>query len=119
MPAFEIDTNAPEAKITPEVVKELTELLAEMLGLETKYLTVIFRPNPRMMWAATPEPCAVCRLTAINNVNEEANRKYTEKVFKFMNDKFGIPGDRMYVIFFNPASTHVGFTGRLFSDLMR
>ena len=36
MPAFEIDTNAPAEKITPELVKELTELLAEMLALDVK-----------------------------------------------------------------------------------
>jgi len=118
MPAFEIDTNAPEEKITPEIVKELTELLAEMLGLDPKFLTVIFRPNPSMMWAGTPEPCAVCRLTAINDVNEEKNRGYTEKIFNYMKEKFDIPGERMYAIFCNPPATHVGYTARLFSDLM-
>ncbi|XP_037090764.1 macrophage migration inhibitory factor-like [Pollicipes pollicipes] len=96
---------------------ELTELLAKLLGLDVKYMTVIFRPNPRMMWAGTPEPCAVCRLTAIHNVNEEANRRFTEKVFKFMNDKLNLPGNRMYILFYSPAANHVGFTGRLFSDL--
>jgi len=117
MPAFEIDTNAPEEKITPELVKELTELLAEMLGLEVKFLSVIFRPNPRMTWAGTSEPCAVCRLTAINDIDEEHNRTYTQKVFNFMKDKLDIPDYRMYAIFFSPAPTHVGYTGRLFSDM--
>jgi len=117
MPAFEVDTNAPAEKITPDLVKDLTELLAEMLGLEPKFLSVIFRPNPLMRWAATTEPCAVCRLTAINDVNEEKNRGYTEKVFKFMQERLNVPGDRMYCIFFSPAPTHVGFTGRIFADL--
>ena len=36
MPAFEIDTNAPQDKITPQLTKELTELLAEMLSLDVK-----------------------------------------------------------------------------------
>ena len=33
MPILEVDTNVPQEKITPEVVKEATELLHEMLGL--------------------------------------------------------------------------------------
>ena len=63
-----------------------------------QFLSVIFRPNPRMVWAGTAEPCAVCRLTAINNIDEEHNRGYTEKIFKFMHDKFGVPGDRLETI---------------------
>ncbi|XP_043202819.1 macrophage migration inhibitory factor homolog isoform X1 [Amphibalanus amphitrite] len=117
MPAFEIDTNVSEDKITPQITMELTELLAEMLSLDVKFLSVIFRPNPRMVWAGTAEPCAVCRLTAINNIDEEHNRGYTEKIFKFMHDKFGVPGDRMYSIFVTPGASNVGYTGRLFSDM--
>jgi len=129
MPAFEIDTNAAAEKITPDLVKDMTNLVAEMLGLEPKcltvfpcglqWLTVIFRPNPLMQWAGTSDLCAVCKLTAIKNVNEEANRGYTEKVFKFMGERLSIPGDRMYCVFFSPEPTHVGFTGKLFSDIMK
>jgi len=119
MPAFEIDTNAAAEKITPDLVKDLTNLLAEMLGIEPKFMTVIFRPNPLMQWAGTSDLCAVCKLTAIKNVNEEANRGYTEKVFKFMGERLSIPGDRMYCVFFSPEPTHVGFTGKLFSDIMK
>lgn len=92
--------------------------MAKLLKVENKYMSVIFRPNPLMMWGGTGEPCAACRITAINYIDEQNNKEYTKDIFKFMSDKLEIPGDRMYTIFMNPANTHVGFMGILFKDIM-
>ncbi|KAF0295571.1 Macrophage migration inhibitory factor [Amphibalanus amphitrite] len=119
MPVLEIDTNVPQEKITPEVVQNLTKLLSEMLGLGLEWFPVVFRPNPLMMWGGTSEPCAVCRLTSVNNIDEEANRKHTEKLFNFMKEHLGIPGNRMYILYTSPSADDVGHKGVLISDLRK
>uniref|UniRef100_A0A1W7RA73 L-dopachrome isomerase n=1 Tax=Hadrurus spadix TaxID=141984 RepID=A0A1W7RA73_9SCOR len=118
MPCFVLNTNLPKEKIPPDFVKSTAELVAKTLGKPLSYIVVHINPDQLMGWGGGSDPCALASLMSIGKLGVQENKKHAAALYKHIEKHLGIPGDRMYISFFDADKSNVGYTGTTFHDIL-
>ncbi|KAK7449765.1 hypothetical protein VKT23_013240 [Stygiomarasmius scandens] len=116
MPALELRTNVKIPNLQ-EYIKDFSKLSAETLGKPEEYICVLVLHDQPMTFKGTPEPAFLLNVTSLDNINPEANVKYSAAFFDHFKKTLGIDGDRGYISFIDPGRAYLGFKGTTFGAL--
>ncbi|XP_063876064.1 macrophage migration inhibitory factor-like [Scylla paramamosain] len=117
MPILEVSTNLPKEKVTPEVLSGLSKMVSEILDISESLCMMHVLPDQLMTLGGCSEPCAVARLSSIDNLGVELNKKHAAKIFAFMDKHLGISKDRMFMVFHELTTSIVGHKGTTLHEL--
>ncbi|KAL0955739.1 hypothetical protein HGRIS_001955 [Hohenbuehelia grisea] len=116
MPSLELVTNVklddPKA-----FAKEFSKLGAETLRKPEAYISTSYTYNETLTFNGTFEPAFILQITSLDNINETVNEEYSQTFFKFFEEKLGTPGDRGYIVFFDPGRENIGFKSTHFGKI--
>merc|ERR1712178_480503 len=116
MPSFQIFTNVAKADLPENIIEELTENIADILGGVPKKMVLIhIVPDQLMGFGGTTEPAAVCELGCIGKIGEDENKEYAVKLGTLIHEKLAVPADRMYITFTNLKREYVGWNCKTFA----
>ncbi|VDL70266.1 unnamed protein product [Nippostrongylus brasiliensis] len=115
MPVFQLHTNVSNEKVTPELLKQISSLVARLLHKPESYVAVHVVPDQQMTFAGTDEPCGVGVLKSIGGVGQSQNNGHAKALFALIKDHLGIAGNRMYIEFVDIAATDIAHNGRTFA----
>ncbi|KAK7449767.1 hypothetical protein VKT23_013242 [Stygiomarasmius scandens] len=110
MPALELRTNVKIPNVQ-EYMKEFSKLSAETLGQPEEHICVLVLHDQPMTFGGTPEPAFLLNVNSVDNVNPEANVKYSAIFFDHFKKALGIDGNRGYVRFIDPGRANIGLRG--------
>lgn len=116
MPTLELTTNVkiPDLKA---FALEFSKFGAEILGKPEKYISTNVRYNEFQTFNGTLEPAFTLTVVSLDNLNAEANERYSKAIFDFLNTKLGVQGDRGYVTFVDPGRSFLGHQGVTFGTI--
>ncbi|KAJ6606369.1 Tautomerase/MIF superfamily [Mycena vulgaris] len=116
MPYLELLVNVPIPNET-EFALEFSKLGAQVLGKPEAYITVSITLNKTLTFAGTLEPAFALTVTSLDNLNPEANEKYSVQLSEFFTSRLNIPNDRGYITFHDPGRGYIGFKGTTFATI--
>ncbi|KAJ7778624.1 Tautomerase/MIF superfamily [Mycena maculata] len=116
MPYLELMVNVQIPNDT-EFALEFSKAAAEALGKPEAYITVSITYNKTLTFAGTLEPAFALTVTSLDNLNPEANLKYSAIFSEFLQSKLGIPNDRGYITFNDPGRAFLGYMGTTFETI--
>jgi len=116
MPSLVLTTNVKVGD-EKEFVLEFSKIAAAVLGKPEKYISVQYTYNETLTFAGTLEPALLLVITSLGNINPSANEKYSAALFKFFQEKLGVPGDRGYITFYDPGNAYLGHEGTTFASI--
>jgi len=67
--------------------------------------------NETLTFAGTFDPAISLRIDSLDNINRQANEKYSKAFFDFFQKKLGVPADRGYITFIDPGRENMGYNG--------
>ncbi|MFH4978098.1 hypothetical protein AB6A40_004807 [Gnathostoma spinigerum] len=67
-----------------------------------------------MTFGGSDEPCGVAVLKSIGGVGGSRNNSHAAKLFKHIQDKLGIAGNRLYIEFIDIDASAMAHNGRTF-----
>uniref|UniRef100_UPI004072FD72 hpMIF2 n=1 Tax=Heligmosomoides polygyrus TaxID=6339 RepID=UPI004072FD72 len=114
-PVFSFHTNVSEDKVTPELLKQISALVARILHKPESYVAVHIVPDQKMTFAGTDAPCGVGVLKSIGGVGEAQNNSHAKALFAIIKDHLGISGNRMYIEFVDIGAADIAFNGKTFA----
>ncbi|KAF8228409.1 Tautomerase/MIF [Tricholoma matsutake] len=116
MPTLQLTTNVkiPDLKA---FTLEFSKFGAEILGKPEKYISIIIQYNEFQTFSGTFDPTFSLTITSLDNLNPEANERYSKAIFDFFRSKLGIQGDRGYVTFIDPGRSFMGYNGVTFGTI--
>ncbi|KAJ7677250.1 Tautomerase/MIF superfamily [Mycena rosella] len=117
MPSLELTVNVPIPNDT-EFALEFSKVAAKALGKPEATVAVTTSVNKALAFAGTLEPAFVLTVISLDNLNPEANEKYSAALSEFFQSKLGIPNDRGYITFHDPGKGYLGFKGTTIETLL-
>ncbi|KAJ3512353.1 hypothetical protein NLJ89_g3569 [Agrocybe chaxingu] len=116
MPTLNLVTNVkiPDAKA---FALKFSKFGAETLGKPEAYISVIVNYNETLTFAGTFDPAFSLRIDSLDNINPEANERYTKAFAKFFEDNLGAKDNRGYVTFIDPGRANIGFQSTTFATI--
>ncbi|KAL4266463.1 MIF family protein [Pleurotus pulmonarius] len=96
---------------------EFSKLGAETLGKPELYISVSYTYNETLTFNGTFAPAFNLSIKSLDNINYEVNEQYSKVLFKFLEDKLGVPRDRGYIEFGDPGRVNMGFKGTTFGTI--
>lgn len=114
MPILTISTNVSKDKVSLDLVKNLVDVVASTLGKPKNYVVVTIQPDQLLSWGGGDTPAAVGRLVSIGAISPASNAKLQAAVSKVLNDKLGVPGERLYICFEDFAPSNIGWQDATF-----
>ncbi|KAJ7043042.1 Tautomerase/MIF superfamily [Mycena alexandri] len=116
MPYLELMVNVqvPDEKA---LALEFSKLGAQTLGKPEAYITVSITYNKTLTFGGTFDPAFALTITSLDNLNTEANEKYSLAFSEFFKEKLNIPNDRGYITFNDPGRGFLGFKGTTFATI--
>ncbi|KAK4299437.1 hypothetical protein Pmani_028285 [Petrolisthes manimaculis] len=118
MPVFQLFTNVPKEKITPQILTELTKVLSTVLGKPQDYCMVHIAPDQLMSFGGSTAPCGAARLTSVGKLGVQENKNHAKQFYEYLEKHLGIPGDRMYIEFTDKESSEIGYKGTTFHEIL-
>lgn len=114
MPLLSIDTNLPlEGADARALVTAASQLVAERLGKPERYVMVKAEHNPHMAFAGSDAPLAYMELKSIG-LPEDKTPDLCAALTALMQERLGIPADRIYIEFSNAERHMWGWNGGTF-----
>ncbi|ETN81531.1 hypothetical protein RB195_008732 [Necator americanus] len=115
MPVFQLSTNVSQSKVTPELLKQISSLVARILHKPESYVCVHVVADQSMTFAGTDDPCAVGSLKSIGGVGGSQNNSHAKALFALIKDHLEIEGNRMYIEFVDIGAGDIAYNGRTFA----
>ncbi len=112
MPVLKVQTNGDVAD-TKKFMKDATELLSNLLSKPTQYIMVIIEDNVDMMFAGNDSPLAYIELKSIG-LPESHTPNLSAGLCRFIEDRTGIPQNRIYIEFTDAKRSMFGWNGGTF-----
>ncbi len=114
MPLLKLETTA----IVPEdkkrgLLASLSKTIAETIGKPEQYVMVTVS-SVSMLMSGSAGDAAFVDVRSIGGLNEEVNRKLSQRICNLVKDSLGIPPDRVYVNFVDVEAGNWGWNGRTF-----
>lgn len=99
MPFLKISTNVAKDKVPENLGKELVQMVAEMMGKPIEYVAFQIETDLSMTFGHSDLPCAQVLMQSIGKLGVEENKVYSNKLCTALEDKLGIPPNRLYIFF--------------------
>lgn len=100
-------------EIPADLLKEISEMIAESIGKPEQYVMVVSDKADLMMSGTVGD--AVCaEVKSLGGLDRVVNHAITMKLCVLLNDHLGISGDRIYVTFQSLERDHWGWNGSTF-----
>ena len=112
MPVLKVQTNV-EITEKEAFMQEATTLLSEVLGKPTGYIMVIPEGESDLMFGGSTEPAAFLELKSIG-LPENDTARISAALCGFVEEKLGVPPDRIYIEFANAERHLFGWNGGTF-----
>ncbi|EPQ58634.1 Tautomerase/MIF [Gloeophyllum trabeum ATCC 11539] len=116
MPALVITTNVKVPDIRVFIV-EFSKFAAETLSKPEQYISVSYNYDENLSFHGTFDPAFLMVITSLNNINPEANEKYSKAFFGHFKERLGVPGERGYITFYDPGLAYLGHKATTFQTL--
>ncbi|KAI0082863.1 Tautomerase/MIF [Panus rudis PR-1116 ss-1] len=116
MPSLELRTNVP-VKDAKAFIQDFSQFAATLLGKPLAYIAASYTYNETLAWNGTFEPAFLLNIVSLDNINPEANEKYSKELFQYFEEKLGITGSRGYISFHDPGRAYLGHKGTTFSAI--
>ncbi|KAM3612598.1 uncharacterized protein V6R79_010806 [Siganus canaliculatus] len=118
MPTFVVHTNVAKKDVPPALFSEATEELAKAVGVGSEYFAVQVTADQLMTFGGKKDPCALCYVHSIVNLNPSQNKIYSKLLCGLLKKHLGISSDRLYIIFVPMEATNVGWKDTTFDVFM-
>ena len=112
MPVLQISTNL-SIENKPILAKQLSSLVAEILGKPESYVMIDIRANADLIFAGSDDPCAHLRLTSLG-LPESETKAYSENLCAFIEQQLGVSPSRTYIEFISPERHMFGWNSGTF-----
>lgn len=116
MPSLELVTNVKLAD-PKAFALDFSKVGAETLGKPEGYITVNITYNETLTFAGTFDPAYVLSIISLDNLNPEANERYSKVLSEYFAKKLGAPSDRGYIVFIDPGRANIGYKGTTFATI--
>ena len=115
MPTLNITTNASVDRVEQsDVLKSASSLCASLLGKPESYVMCSLRSDVSMCFGGTEDPCAFVELVSLGSIGGEKNKTISQGICSFLQEKIGVPPNRCYIHFIDPARSDFGFNASTF-----
>ena len=114
MPLLALHTSVPlSEQQRQDLLAPLSQVLVEGIGKPERYVMVTVDAAAIRM-AGTEGPAAHVEIRSIGGLNGSANRKLSERLCALLQERLGIPPDRVYLNFTNVSAENWGWNGGTF-----
>lgn len=116
MPLIKVQTSAtaPEPTAVEGLLKTLSAKLARHLGKPESYVMTAFEPEVAMTFAGTTDPVCYVEIKSIGSMNPTQTKAMSQDFCLVINDKLGVPVNRIYIEFADAKGTMWGWNGSTF-----
>ncbi|XP_051829359.1 macrophage migration inhibitory factor [Antechinus flavipes] len=115
MPMFVVQTNVPRSAVPDSLLGELTAQLAKATGKPAQYIAVHISADQLMAFGGSSDPCALCSLHSIGKIGGPQNKAYSKQLCELLTKHLKIPGDRIYINYYDMNAANVGWNGSTFA----
>jgi phenylpyruvate tautomerase len=114
MPLLKIETNAPvsEDKLQT-LLPALSKLVAETIRKPESYVMVTLS-SAAMLMAGTPGNAAFADVRSIGGLDDDVNRRMSQKICGLLSQELGIPVNRTYLNFTDVPPGNWGWNSETF-----
>lgn len=114
MPLLALHTSVPlSEQQRQDLLPPLSQILVEGIGKPERYVMVTVAAAAIRM-AGTEGPAAYADIRSIGGLGGATNRKLSERICAFLQERLGIPSDRVYLNFINVSAENWGWNGGTF-----
>lgn len=114
MPFLNLQTNVPIANgQSPQLLKQLSNLMAQATGKPERYVMVTMQENPAMLFAGNDQPLAYLECKSIGLTPAQA-KAISAAVAELLKASLQIPAERIYIEFNNAPAEFWGWNGGTF-----
>ncbi|KAJ2951909.1 hypothetical protein O0L34_g4162 [Tuta absoluta] len=118
MPALNILTNLPKAKIPKDFVDKIIPTLSKVVNKpEQKFICVVSGDALLHMHGDSSSPGAVARLESIGNLGPEQNQVISRHLADFVEKELGISPNRFFLTFYDLEKYNVSTKGTTVAQL--
>lgn len=96
-----------------DLLAPLSTLVAETIGKPERYVMIAIS-EATMLMSGEEGPAAVIDLRSIGELGGAVNRTLSERLCTLLQERLGIPPDRVYLGFTSVAADHWGWNGTTF-----
>ncbi len=111
MPLINVRTSLKNVENSEEILKELSDLLANLTGKPDSYVMAILDTDVPMTFAGNIDPCCYIEIKSIGALDPS---KMAKEFCSLVSSKTGIPGSRIYIGFEDIPAQLWGWNGRTF-----
>ncbi|BCS87729.1 phenylpyruvate tautomerase MIF-related protein [Pseudodesulfovibrio sediminis] len=97
MPFIKVETNISVDDVEG-ASRKLSALAVRLLGKPEQYVLAIMEPDKALLFGGTADPAAFVSLNSIG-LPEDRTTELSQGICSFMQEIFGIPGERVYIAF--------------------
>jgi len=114
MPMLIIQTNVETpADHRKKILEDVSSVVAKILGKPESYVMVILKSKMDMLFAGDTAPLAYLEFKSLG-LPEERTSGLSADLCYFMEARFGVPPERVYIEFTSPPRHLFGWNGRTF-----
>jgi phenylpyruvate tautomerase PptA (4-oxalocrotonate tautomerase family) len=114
MPFLKLDTNVTiDAEQKPQLLKELSQLLAKETGKPERYVMIKLSGDNDMAFAGTDAPLAYLECKSIGLSSNQA-KNLSASICQLLDNRLSLPKDRIYIEFSNCPAELWGWEGSTF-----
>jgi phenylpyruvate tautomerase PptA (4-oxalocrotonate tautomerase family) len=116
MPLIKIQTSAPvPAKNQVEaMLKDLSAKLAKHTGKPESYVMTAFEGEIPMTFAGTTDPVCYIEIKSVGTMKPEQTQAMSQDFCQEINQKLGVPQNRIYIEFADAKGYMWGWNGKTF-----
>ncbi|MCC6136878.1 MAG: tautomerase family protein [Gammaproteobacteria bacterium] len=96
-----------------ELLAPLSKIVAETIGKSEHYVMITIA-QAAMLMAGADGPAAYADLRSIGGLSSAVNRKLSERITALLQERLGIPPERVYLGFTSVAADHWGWNSGTF-----
>ena len=112
MPVLKIQTNA-EIAGKEKFMKDATALLSRVLHKPPQYIMILPESGMEMLFGEKTDPAAFVELKSIG-LPEDETAEISAELCSFLENRLGVPQNRMYIEFSNAEGHMFGWNGGTF-----
>jgi len=116
MPIITVETNLSANQLPGDFLPTLSAFSAETLDKPEQRISISLHTDRQLLRGGSPAPMMLIQIAAIDVISSaEHNSIHTPKFFKFVEQKTGLPADRIMVLFYPLNGWQVGVNGSIVS----
>ena len=114
MPLLALHTSVPlSEQQRQDLLAPLSQIVVESIGKPERYVMITI-DKAAIRIAGAEGPAAHAEIRGIGGLNGSVNRKLSERLCTLLQERLGIPPDRVYLNFTNVSAENWGWNGGTF-----